>query len=647
MHIKSIMAFDLFSIEGCTPYLLNFEKTWKTHFHGKLSFKIKLYDANRSYLLDRDLKLQRSTVIKRFQPNCETVLMFLPDYHNSIDLLNGTNLLNYMLNHHSLKRDSFVFVASDDFSVLEMSGLSDTLLVQRLRYFYFLLMPNGELWTHHWRIVALSALETLNENRRSVSSIRENLSGQHLKVTAVHLEPYVLMRGNIPVAGFWYNTVIASSKAFNFTADVEVPPFRGIILRNGTFNSPVGDAVSGEKDLVLGAVHTRARSLYLDFSDFGFLSGVNFLAPLPRNTIHRTAILWTFQPTVWVILVCTVAFLTSILYGVSRNQTLTGKDFDLFRSFEIAISPLLEKNLRDSQCHRIRLVTLPWMVSSIIILTFFKSDFIAFMTQPSQDPVPKTNSDLANDLEYTIRINWLGAAAAEFFNATTNPMHVNIRERLVKDGDILTCLVATAFEYKTVCIFYDLLREVQVARNLTLMAGLDLFTVSKDFIFPVIFTIGFPKDSKYVQSFSRITGFLRDTGLLIKWKEQALEIRQSEGRDWLVQSKGPLYIKLKQRKDQMISGTVRPLKTVNLSCGFGVIVFGLALSSLALLLEGAFSIIQGFSRRHIWKLHNVNHVRVTCRHEMWSAANNLTRRELDWGTKVNIFHQGAEIEARE
>ena len=113
---------------------------------------------------------------------------------------------------------------------------------------------------------------------------------------------------------------------------------------------------------------------------------------------------------------------------------------------------------------------------------------------------PSTNAELAADPEYTIRIKWLNGAEAEFFRMTTNPIHLNICNRLVRDNDMLKCLQAAAFDFKTVCLYYDIFREIYIAKNMTLRQGFQLFTKSKEYIFPLIMSMGFLKDSKYVQT---------------------------------------------------------------------------------------------------------------------------------------------------
>ena len=158
-----------------------------------------------------------------------------------------------------------------------------------------------------------------------------------------------------------------------------------------------------------------------------------------------------------------------------------------------------------------------WLFSSMTLVTFYKSDLIAYLTLPEIEEIPRTFKELAENPSYTIQFMYLNGWAASFFNHTRNPLYKKLRERFIWQKDKLKCLETAAISQpKTVCIAYDIVSEPIKAKNMTLRRGFDPHQHSNDNSLSIPTNMGFTKGSRFVRSFSRIIGHLRDTGNIVK-----------------------------------------------------------------------------------------------------------------------------------
>ena len=430
------------------------------------------------------------------------------------------------------------------------------------------------------------------------------LRGRHIKVTAFLLEPYVIMKDGIPVGGYFYQLLANSANYYNFTYDLELPAFKGTVqLPNGTFLGPMGDVISGRKDLVLGSAQTLERIKYLDFPTYADFGEIGFVTSHPQRVLRSDAILLIFPPSVWLLLSFSCCMNLCIFYMFTRWQRTVGNDVRSrhvisaawWPAFIAILCPILEQGSRaNPPTSARRFVLFLWLFSSITLVAFYKTDLIAYLTLPEMELIPSTFKELSENPSYNIQFMFLNAAGTVFFNRTRNPEYVKLRERFIWQKDKLKCLESAAFQPKTICIAFDMITIPVVARNMTLRRDFDPYTHSKDAAFSVVTNMGFNKGSKFVGSFNQIVGFLRDTGNIWKWKNDAYDIRRTEGSLWLNSEGSQMRQRLKDLINNQEDGGVEPLRIANIVAGIVVLAAGLLVASFYFGSE----IIKGRSEPH-------------------------------------------------
>ena len=525
--------------------------------------------------------------MKRHLRQCETVYICM-DPHQSIMVLEAKGMQSYLHKNHNFKRNRYVLLRSD-FSELSWHDVLSISWSQRLKYLFR---------------VQESAVQPKIPPcccASGVTCTSKWLRGQHIKVTSFPLDPYVVLQGGVPVGGYFYNLLVNSANYYNFTYDLELPTFKGTVqLPNGSFVGPIGEVSSGEKDIVLGSAQTLERMEHMDFPTHAGSVALEFVTAHPQKHIHWDAIIFIFSPSLWLmILICCCANLFLFynfmrlrknLWDDARSRKLYSQPF--WPALTAVICPLLEQgsNASHPPTSARRFVLFLWLFSCTTLVAFYKTDFIASVTIPKKSVFPETFEELGDYPDYKIQFMFLNAAGTAFFNTTRSPAYAKLRERFLWEKNKLKCVEAAAFEPKTVCIGFDIVIGPVMAKNLTARRDFDPHRHSKFPVLSLVTNMGFTKGSKFVDSFSQIVGFLRDTGIIWKWKEEAYDIRRSESIKWVRSQKGSDYDRLvKLLEDQQAPG-VGPLEIANLFGGFSILFIGLVGACLHFSVERVFSL---------------------------------------------------------
>ena len=568
-------------ISGCSAHYLHFhpsdvrsENIQSTSF--TLPKRVSYYHHTTEYQYDLESKMQLPADLKQFTAHCETVYIISGREIENLTL-SSLNFEAYIRGNFRLKEDHFVFAQKSYKSFADT--VSSMPLIQRFRFLHF----SSNLARHHVNSEA-TAMQT--SKGYSARSVRQDLNGQRIRVAIFVVEPYIILEGGKPVGGYFYNIIKESSKFYNYTAEVDHPPFKGIVqLPNKTWIGQIGQVVSGEKDLLLGSGHTYDRNAYLDFSSYVDYAGLYFVTSFPNRKVEWAAVLFIFQPSVWITLlaVCVILTVLFYLFIVLKAPYLTQK---IYHSLDITFRPLLEMETTGlPNLVEVQWLAIWWMFSCLLLLNYYKMDFLAYVTFPQEEQTPRTFHELAHRHDYTIKLFFINGAASAFFNRTTNPVYSSIRSRFLRERNKVACLSSAAFSPKTACIVWDMINEVHTAKNLSLNAGFLPYETSRDASLTVAMSLALTKDSKYSESMNKIGGFLRDTGHIQKWKSEAYEIRRKEGRAWLLQSEGSIYFALKNLMSKRMSAGFKELEFENVMIGFLQVFFGLTLASLAFLYE--------------------------------------------------------------
>ena len=368
----------------------------------------------------------------------------------------------------------------------------------------------------------------------------------------------------------------------------------------------MGEVISGQKDLVLGSAQTLERIKYLDFPTHADFAELRFLTSHPRKVLRFDAILLIFPASIWLLpgLGFSYSLNVIIFYTFNRwpSSLLDGSwskkpiCIAFWPALIAVVCPLLEQGCSTNPPTSARqFVCILWLFSSMTVVTFYKSDFVAYLTFPEKEMIPSTFTELSENPSYNIQFMFLNAAGTVFFNRTRNPTYMKLRERFLWRKDKLKCLESAVFDSKTVCVAFDIIIAPVMARNMTLRRHIDPYKRSKDTAFSLVTNMAFPKGSKFAASFSQIVGFLRDTGNIWKWKNDAYDARRTEGSLWLNSEGSEMRKRLNDLIRDQEDGTLEPLRVANIVAGIVELVAGLLVASFCF----CFEIIKDPSKPHL------------------------------------------------
>ncbi|CAG7786483.1 unnamed protein product [Allacma fusca] len=503
---------------------------------GKFPRSLQILDINQiSNVLDEKPNNYNSKLnfkhTTRFKSNCQIVVVLLGSNNKN----EGVLLQQYINEILNPKRDFFFFLLKQ----LNPVGNTNALITNGSNFNWIWKLRHKFFYRSDLITCSLKSMTgSIYSNENDPHSVRAFLSGKSLQVTALEVDEIV--KKGISVEGMFFNLMHFSSRYFNFTYDLEIPDYRGVTrLQNGTWTGPFADIILGKKDVVLGGGRTYERDVYFDYPTFLDLTGVGFSTAPPKIRTDFVAIFYIFPPGIWTLL---IFFSMMTIFTICLSTLVYQRSFKISTAVVLTISPFLEQSSKSLGGSTVKLFLLAWSLMAVVIVNCYKCNFIAYITYPVEEEVPRTFKDLESRSDYKIQLMNVNASVAAFFKHTQNPIYVGIRSRLIIENDWLKCMSKAAFEDKTACINFDFVGQSVISKNLTLNRLQRLLEFSRDTAFDFNRNLQFPKNSKYVDSFSVIVRCLRDTGNLRKWVQDFYEVRRRRSIRWLRSAKGESQI---------------------------------------------------------------------------------------------------------
>ncbi|CAG7719884.1 unnamed protein product [Allacma fusca] len=583
-------ATVLEAITHCSPVIIFEDKNSLEDFQDQTkSFRTisaqQPFKVNYVYALKSPEKASKSTpvnFVKKYKDNCEAVFVLLPQ---SNPFIKTKNFKNFIFNAQKPKLDYIFFVTknfNNDYNIVVPKWTT------ALRFFYLVHFDETLL---KYLILKTEAIENnpLEHTPReyiSAISVRKFLNGKIFKVTSLLIDPYVTLKDGAPIGGCFYNMVLYGSQKFNFTFSIEIPAWAGASqFPNGTWRGPMREVIDGEKDFILGTGHTYDRNPYLDYPCFFELTGINYVTANPQKFVEWRAIVYTFEPITWLCLATTTLSMLGVIFVAMRRHTEEINKTHIFIILGITFNPLLEHSAAVPKVTIIRLIYSINILMSLVIITYFKSDFIAFVSYPSHEKIPLYFRELGERTDFNVMLMNLNAAESVFFNKTTNPLYAGIRQRMIFESDWVKCMTAAAFEPNTVCIGLENMVKAIWASNLTLNRLYSPVAFSKESAYYFIWGVGFTRHSKYVDSFASIIRLLRDTGNIRRWMEDHYEFKSVNSIKWLQQDGGPLYSKIMGALKPQMGLSVAPFRLSNILLSLIIWGIGIVIAGISFLLE--------------------------------------------------------------
>ena len=574
--LTKVTEVQLFEIKGCSiKYISKPHEDFQVY--KSTPSKLQRYtDIPHAFKLDS--KLRMNETVRKYSANCETVFIQVgcSAESNANGILESKSFINYIRSNQNLHLDRFVFFHTD----LCLRKAVETVVWSfhwptRLKFVYFSTFSGSDF------LLKPSVLTPAPSSDGYWGAlVRQHLQGHTILVTSLWIPPYVDVRDGKPIGGFFYELLVAAACSYNLTYRLEVPVFKGVReLPNGTFTGPFGQVVDGERDVVLGAAQSYERDVYLDFTVYVDIIELKFVSSQPVGRVESEAILFIFQPIVWILLLLSLLIVTFIFYLSLLPVKGLSCGTKLFYAFEFALCPLLDRGFSSTHVLPNLSLLTSWMLMCVVIGTYYRSDFIAYLSLPTVVSVPRSFHQLSQREDYAIHFLERGTADSYFFNHTTSPVFSKIRERFERVNTGHKCLSAASFATDTVCIMWDQAAELGLASNLTLHNGHPSYKFSSQSALSLPSCMGLTRGSRYTESLSALAGYVRAAGLITKWKADSYQLGLQEGKTWMRTESGRItYQKLKSVTSAQLDSEVKPLKLENIVPALVLLAGGLSVT---------------------------------------------------------------------
>ncbi|CAG7833131.1 unnamed protein product [Allacma fusca] len=421
------------------------------------------------------------------------------------------------------------------------------------------------------------------------SSHLTSIRNQNFHAAIIDLQPHVILDADQrPKLGMIYAFYKEVFETYNLTSTLRIGLPSSSKMSNGTWNGFIGELVNGKLDIFCCMSQIWIRYEAMDFSTPVFQAPVKGYLARPKLHVKWLAILYPFSYTVW-FLVLLILFGSMPLFYIHltikhSNEYRVSVSHAIYTAIMLPYSALFQESRTIPPS--VEVLMFATIFYSVIIRIFYTSNLIMFLTFPDPEPIPKTLEELSNREDYKIySMRFEGAASEIYLNQTKVKAFVKIRKRQIFEPDHTKCMHAALFQEKTVCIGWPIIAEPVIVKNLTLNTIFNPFR-STPSEFSTAVSFAFPKNFKYFKEFNSIISWSVGTGLFPKFKLDATNYLQKNGREWLRQNQdSSIYRTLKHLTEDSIFTRTKPFGLENFRFSFVCSLVGLSLATFALLVE--------------------------------------------------------------
>ncbi|CAG7832852.1 unnamed protein product, partial [Allacma fusca] len=325
-------------------------------------------------------------------------------------------------------------------------------------------------------------------------------------------------------------------RACNFSVTMDVNAKGPGIFQNGNWTGMTGGVFYRQYDLCQVVSINMVRYGVID-ATFYHDDGVMFVTGIPK----------------------------SVLLHLGKQQN--------FVSHAIMIPFLisLDQGFNIQNPTRVKFLSVSWMLAMLVLTNCYRTDLIKYFSFPDYEKVPGDFHELDDTKDYNVVFNYVGGTSFQYFNGVTGGFVKNILERFVREHNTPTCIVASIVVSKTVCISWGDLIGTVVSKNLSLPGTNKSLALISDPLISFTQGFGLPKNSIYTDTFTRVSGYVRNADLIAKYKQESYYNVSLIGKAWV-------------KSNDTIYGLLRPLligshdgqlpKLENILVVFGVLFTG-------------------------------------------------------------------------
>ncbi|CAG7647048.1 unnamed protein product [Allacma fusca] len=410
------------------------------------------------------------------------------------------------------------------------------------------------------------------------NDVKTLLNAVEFKMFAAHFQPYMVLRPDGTIAGGTLHKLgVDLGRVFNFSMITHVNATGAGIFRNGKWTGMTGAVLYRQYDMGNIISVNMDRYGVIDTTYFQH-DWVQFVTGIPKRKISNGTLLYPFSTGVWLLLILSFASFSMCLtlvyhFGKQKNST----NHTIMIPYQISLDQGLDIQIPN----RAKFLTAGWMLAMVVLTNCYRTDLIKYFSFPEYETIPEDFRELDTMKDYDVLFNYIGGTSFQYFNGATNGYVKRIRERFVRELDTPTCVVKSAIVSKTACISWANLLGPVISKNLSLPGTSISLAVISDTLISFTQGWGFAKNCIYTDSFTRIFGYVRCSGLMDQYKQEAYYNVSQTGKVWL-KSNDTIYGLL---RPQAGSQETQLLKLQNVLAIFGVAFIGCMVGTAAMIME--------------------------------------------------------------
>ncbi|CAG7824415.1 unnamed protein product [Allacma fusca] len=400
------------------------------------------------------------------------------------------------------------------------------------------------------------------------NDLKTMLNGRELTVLAAHLQPYLFLRSDGTISGgTLYKLIVDLERAFNFSTTMDVNAKGPGIFQNGKWTGMTGGVFYRQYDLAqVVSIHMVLYGV-IDATYYQN-DGVMFVTGIPKRKISNGGLLYPFSNDVWLVLVLSF-FGFSMCLGVLLHL---GKQKNFVsHAIMIPYQISLDQGFNIQIPTSVKFLSVSWMLGMVVLTNCYRTDLIKYFSFPDYEKVPGDFYELDDMKDYNVVFNYVGGTSFQYFNGATGGFVKNILKRFVREPNTPTCVVASIVVSKTVCVSWGNLIGPVISKNLSLPGTTKSLALISDPLISFTQGFGLPKNSIYTDTFTRLSGYVRNGGLVAKYKQEAYYNVSLIGKAW-VKSNDTIYGLLRPLLVGSHDGQL--LKLENILAVFGVLLTG-------------------------------------------------------------------------
>ncbi|CAG7730344.1 unnamed protein product [Allacma fusca] len=445
-------------------------------------------------------------------------------------------------------RDIFAFVGREN----EIRQLLEEPVAQYLKYKIGL---TSDTSNNNARILNIGKYRTTAQTTKLVmikdpkllgfeNDLKTMLNGRELTVLAAHIQPYLFLRSDGTISGgTLYKLTVNLERAFNFSTTTDVNASGVGLCRQGKWTGMTGGVFYRQYDIAQIISVNMARYGIIDTTYFQH-DWIQFVTGIPKLKIRKHK------------------------YSV-RHAIMITYQITLDQGFNIQIPT------------RVKFLSVSWMLGMVVLTNCYRTDLIKYFSFPDYEKVPADFYELDDMKDYHVVFNFIGGTSFQYFNGATNGVVKSLRERFVREPSTPTCIMGAIIVSKTVCVSWGNLIEPVISKNLSLPGTTKSLALISDPLVSFSQGFGFAKNSIYTDTFTRIIGYVRNSGLVDKYKQEAYYNVSLTGKAW-VKSNETIYGLLRH---VVGSSDTQLLKLRNVLVVFGVVLAGCTFGIAVIIIE--------------------------------------------------------------